>query len=77
MNAIVPDWSWVKRQANRGDKLLYMISTNNQLAFSPEQPSQPSLSEGQEGAKNPPVVYPSDTLRTTQLTQKIIPTTND
>ena len=35
------------------------------MALSPEQPPQPSLSGGQEGAKNPSVGYPGDKMMTT------------
>ena len=74
MNAIVPDWFLVGCHVEVTNYLLYMINTSNHLALSP---GQPSLSGGQEDAKNLPVVYPSDTLMTTQLIQKIIPTINN
>ena len=66
-NAIVPDWSWARSQTNRGDNPYTMTSTNNKLALSPGQPLQPSLSGGQEGAKNLPVSYPGDTQTTTRI----------
>ena len=43
-----------------------MISTTDNSALSPGQPPQPSLSGGQEGAKNPPALYPGDTTMTNQ-----------
>ena len=46
------------------------------MALSPEQPLQPSLSEGQEGAKNLSVRYPGDPLAETQTNQKACTPTN-
>ena len=47
-----------------------MTSSNSNLALSPGQPPQPSLSGGQEGAKNLPALYPGDSSMTNQTLPK-------